>query len=88
MEIYTYKNTDFKTIFMEKIDPGPARDQNRHLKLKDLSIFRLVFNYSVYRAIFCHFIALQHNRGLKISKRENNINDSRVLLVIINIKYV
>ena len=28
----------------------------------------------VYRANGCHFIVLQHVRGLKISKRENNIN--------------
>ena len=24
--------------------------------------------------MFCHFIVLQHDRGRKISKRENNIN--------------
>ena len=64
----------FIPISKEEIDPGPARDQNRHPKLKYLSIFRLVFNYGVYKAIFCHFIVLQHVRGRKISKRENNIN--------------
>ena len=53
-------------ISKEEIDPGPTRDQNRHPKLKHLSIFRLVFNYRVYRA----------NCFLKseIAKRENNIN--------------
>ena len=38
------------------------------------SFIRLVFSYRVYRATCCHFIVLQHVRGLKISKRENNIN--------------
>ena len=64
----------FMPISKEEIDPTPARDQNRHPKLKHLSIFRLVFNYRVYKANFCHFIVLQHIRGLKISKKENNIN--------------
>ena len=63
------KTIDFIPISKEEIDPEPARDQNRHPTLKHLSIFRLVFNYRVYRANCCHFIVLQHVRGLKISKK-------------------
>ena len=63
------KTIDFIPISKEEIDPEPARDQNRHPTLKHLSIFRLVFNYRVYRANCYHFIVLQHVRGLKISKK-------------------
>ena len=65
---------DFIPISKEEIDPGPARDQNCHPKLEHLAVSDLFFNYREHSASCCHFIVLQHVRGLKISKRENNIN--------------
>ena len=63
-------------ISKEEIDPGPARDQNRHPKLKHfLKAFSDLFLIIEYtRQIVVIFFVLQHVRSLKISKRENNIN--------------
>ena len=72
--LWKYKN-NFPLILYLFLRKKSTRDQpGTKIVIQNLSILRLVFNYIIYRTNCCHFIVLQHVRGLKISKRENNIN--------------